>query len=383
MSKVKVNLLIATWSGGRYNPSKNYLKVLLKRVFELRHDLEQITIIVPEGSWDEEYYRLEEYMKHKVAFLHRPANDRSYGQFVYAYQQYTDQFDYYIICEDDYVPNIDNFDSILVDLIEKKRADYLCGKYARQVKSDRDRAIHNQGIVRSSSFKKLLEHTPHPKYPVMGPEDGTEQLIFSEHFTDADMVIRDYADEYSVPYWAKTLMYFSEKRGYNTIFVPYQCVALPKDSHFLSTVKYTQYRSTRHEHFLRAMQLFYPNIFRDTPPSGLFIIEEPQIDLYPHNGMEESMGVFDLVRKDSKLYIQSVFIHPKYVKEDIDVTICERISWENRGENLYMTIENLELCKKLLKQGWINVDIEGVSVMCKNLTQKEYTLSTKSLMSNI
>lgn len=344
--KQKVNYVIATWSGNRYNPSKDYLKVHIKRLFELKHNLDQITIVRPLGSDNDEYYNINIDILTSatcpVIIINRPANDRSYGQFIYAYQQNLNEgFTHQICVEDDYVPNIDNFDSILVDMIEDKDADYLCGKYAKQTNRDRDRAIQNQGIVRTSSFKKMLDRC-NPIFPPMGPEDGTEQLIFSEYFTDNGMIIRDYANEYSIPYWAKTLMYFSEKRGFETIFVPYQCIVLDKDSHFLSTVKYTPFRK-------ESFKGLYG--FNEVNSGDWFIIQEPQIDLYPHNGKDVWLGFFKLHRDiDGKL---SMHCHSMNEHKHIDLIMYERISWENRGENLYiwMNVEN-ELFEKLKSLKW-------------------------------
>lgn len=321
----KANYVIATWSGSRYNPANDYLKVHLKRLFELKHSLAQITIVRPLGSDNEEYYNLPEEIRSKVVIINRPANDRSYGQFIYAYQKYTDKFTHYIIAEDDYVPNIDHFDDILVDLIEKKGCDYLCGKYAKQTRIDRLRAIQNQGIVKSDSFKKLLEVFPEPKFPVMGPEDGTEQLIFSEYFTDAGMVIKDYSEEYSVPYWTKTLTYFTKDQSWDTIFVPYQCVAQGIADHFKMNIQCLQ-----------------------TADEGVFNVIKPAINLYGITDQEEVLGSFVLHREDGFLFISINGI------SDIDlfVGVAERVSWMNRSENLYLFIENPLVMEKLKYFNW-------------------------------
>lgn len=375
----KINYLIATWSGSRYSQSKDYLKVHLKQLFSVKHNLDQITIIRPLGSNNDDFYNIEdiipELFKDKVFIINRPANDRSYGQFIYAYQQYTDQFDYYIIVEDDYMPGMDDFDTILVDLIEEKGADYLCGKYARQAKRDRDRAIHNQGIVKSSSFKKLLEHTPSPKYPVMGPEDGTEQLIFSEHFTDAGMVIKDYSDSFSVPYWAKTLMYFSEEKSFNTIFIPYQVKVLPIDSHFLCNIGYT-ISSKKHVLFQEYLNNQYNGkIFEFSHPSSQYIVQEPQIDLYPHNGIDVPVGVISqFIDNDGKLNFQC-FINKNI--NNIYYTSCmlDRLSWENRGENVYTTIDiinNDDIIKKLKELNWEIVNEQVLENITRYKLMKDY-----------
>lgn len=333
----KVNYVIASWSGSRYNPANDYLKVHLKRLFELKHNLAQITIVRPLGSDNDEYYELPDYIKEKVIIINRPANDRSYGQFIYAYQQYTDQFTHYIIAEDDYVPNIDNFDDILVKLIEEKGCDYLCGKIGRQSKNDRDRCIHNQGIVRASAFRKMLDRC-NPLFPVMGPEDGTEQQIFYDYFINNDLFVEDYSNEYTVPYWAKTLTYFTKNQDWETIFVPYQCVVRGLPHHFLSNIQVS-----------------------NTEAQDTFLVVKPGINLYPFDDKEEVLGKFDLYRNEFGLCIDITQVKDNDM--DLFVTIAERVSWMNRGENLHLSVDNYQLSDKLKCFNWEH--IENTPVMFK------------------
>ena len=328
---MKINYLLATWSGSRYTKCNDYLKVHLKRLFELKHSLDQITVIRPLGSDNDDFYDVGDEILLKIVILNRPDNDRSYGQFVYAYQQYTDKFDYYIIVEDDYIPNIDNFDSILVNLIEKKQCDYLCGKYATQRRNDPLRAIHNQGIVKASAFKHILSKVD-PKFPKMGPEDGTEQIIFSKYFTDNGLTIKDYADEYSVPFWSKTLHYFSKKRGFNTIFVPYQCIVDNIDAHFLSSIQYKAFNK-KDTAFLLEVTRHWAQVYDE----NVFIIVEPGINLlYPYENEEIKLGYFKLFRDECNALNIECFIHPNYLNNNYYDIIIKRIAWENRSEKLFI-----------------------------------------------
>lgn len=362
----KVNYVIATWAGNRYNPANDYLKVHLKRLFELEHNLAQITIVRPLGSDNDEYYNLPEEIRSKVVIINRPSNDRSYGQFIYAYQQYTDQFDYYIIAEDDYIPNIDNFDLFLVAMIEAKKCDYLCGKYAKQSRHDRLRAIQNQGIVKAESFKKLLEACPEPKFPVMGPEDGTEQLIFSEYFTNNGMTIADYSDEYSVPYWTKTLTYFTKNESWDTIFVPYQCISKKTSEHALFNIQHTPLNDN-YINILSETLMYHKRMFQQGV--DIFAIVRPAVNLYNFDDKEEVKGFFGLSREDGKLFIEC-FIHPYYLQENLDWKILERISWENRGENCYTKVDNESfILNKLQDLKWVVEEQNGdVMTMYKSYT---------------
>lgn len=327
--KPRVNYVIATWSGSRYNPSKDYLKLHVRRLFELHHNLDQVTIVIPLGSDNADFYDIGDHLKERVVFLHRPANDRSYGQFIYAYQQYADQFDYYIIAEDDYCPNIDDFDQKLVSMIEEKGCDYLCGKYGTQRKSDPMRAIHNQGIVRASAFKKLLEACPEPKFPVMGPEDGTEQTIFSQYFTNNGMTIADYSDKYSVPYWTKTLTYFTKKESFNTIFVPIQCIDPNTPDHFLWNIQCEQ-----------------------TSDEGTFRVVIPNINLYPHDSKEVELNSYSLTRIGGKLHLKIQEFH----EGKLYAMIANRVAWMNRGEDVYIILDDNADEDYLFESHWVKTE---------------------------
>lgn len=335
---MRVNYLIATWAGARYNPSKDYLKIHLKRLFELHHNLDQITVIRPLGSDNDDFYDVGEEMLSKIVILNRPDNDRSYGQFIYAYEQYRDQFDYYIICEDDYVPNIDNFDQILVGLINKKNVDYLCGKWGTQCRQDPPRCIMNQGIVRSSAFKTMLERCS-PKFPKMGPEDGTEQQLFADYFTNNGLNIADYSDEYSVPYWTKTLTYFTKNRSWDTIFVPYQCLSKDTSPHFLSHV---QRSSTRTE--------------------DEFNIIDPAVNLYPSSDRDVIIGSYKIIKENNVPFIQCD------VSPELYITMLERITWYHRDQYLFLKInKNCVDYTTLINSHWIEVnEIDGYAIMHKD-----------------
>lgn len=338
---MKVNYLIATWAGNRHTSKPDYLKVHVNRLFELKHNIDQVTIIRPLGSDNDDFYDIGEDLLSKVTIINRPANDRSYGQFIYAYQQYTDQFDYYIIVEDDYCPNIDHFDSILIREIEEKGVDYLCGKWGTQSRMDPPRCIMNQGIVKASAFKNMLEKCD-PVFPPMGPADGTEQQIFSDYFTNNGLTIGDYSDKYPVIFWSKTIMYFTKHRGLETIFTPYQCVSKNIPAHFLSPIQYRKINNG-------------------------YLIEDPGVCLYPFTDNSKNIGFFNtVIDNENRLFITDVIFDKGY--ENLDTIIFDRISWENRSENLYLHIDkSCSTFNKLKELNWIVLSEEGdIALMMKD-----------------
>lgn len=245
-----VNYLLATWSGKRRNPSTDYLRAQIAQLSKLVHRLDQITVIRPEGSNDPEYYGGFEsghgdYTEYVL--LDRPTNDRAYGQFLFAYQQFPD-FDYYVLVEDDYLPNCDDFDRILIEVMEEKGCDYLCGSYGPVPGGKVDVPRHNIGIIKGEALKRIVETTPNYKFHPNGENDGQEQEMFADLCHAAGVKIADYSDRFPVPYYDRYLRYFSEKRGKETLFVPYQllhCKAFgyhgeegDENSHFLSTMEF-------------------------------------------------------------------------------------------------------------------------------------------------
>lgn len=328
---MSTNYVIATWSGVRRNPSTEYLKKHLQRLFELKHSLTQITVVRPAGSDNKDFYDLDAETLSKIVILDRPDNDRSYGQFLYAYKTYGDQFSHYIIAEDDYIPNIDNFDTILLSLLEEKGCDYLCGKYGRFKTSDPLHPQQNQGIVKSSAFKTILENDPDPKFHKNGIEDGQEQSMFAKLFTKNGLTISDYSDRYSIPYFDRYLRYFSEIKSFNTIFVPYQCLF-----HRAFTYEWDlpDSKPQPDSHFLSEM---------------LFVVKGDGFDVVDEDVVK---GSFKVYREQGQLFIE-LRIEEEYYR----LLTLERFIYENRSEHVNMWIEQEDpLFNKLKVRGWENVN---------------------------
>lgn len=248
------NYIIATWSGKRRNPSNDYLKAQIRQLERLEHSIDQVTIVKPEGSDDPDYYptdeeivAMQERASWQYVHMWRPINDRAYGQFLYAFQL-DDDFDYYFLVEDDYLPNIDNFDTRLIELMKEKGCDYLCGSFGPVPGGTVDIPRHNVGVMTGPALKRLMKFNPKPTFYPNGENDGQEQEMFGQMCKNAGLVIKDYSQDYPVPYFDRYLRYFSEKRGERTLFVPYQLLHHKAfgyhgeegdaNSHFLSTMEF-------------------------------------------------------------------------------------------------------------------------------------------------
>lgn len=248
------NYLIATWSGKRRNPSKDYLRAQFRQLQKLKHSLTEITVIIPKGSDDKEYYDIPELRLDDTDvapcrtvnnWLHRPINDRSYGQFLFACRELPGS-DFYFLVEDDYLPACDNFDTLLIQALEFKKADYLCGSFGPVPGGKVNVPRHNVGVIRGDALRRIAELNI--KFFPNGEGDGQEQEMFGNACIQAGVKIADYSDLFSVPYYDRYLRYFSPMKDLAAPFAPYQLIehkafgyhgeSGDENSHFLSTMEF-------------------------------------------------------------------------------------------------------------------------------------------------
>lgn len=240
------NYLIATWSGRRRNPSTDFLKAQFRQLRKLKHRLDEITVIIPKGSDDPDYYDVP--AEYANTWLRRPENDRSYGQFLFACRQLP-RADFYFLVEDDYLPVCDNFDSTLIGFLNFREVDYLCGSFGPVPGGTVSVPRHNVGVIRGDALRRIAELNP--KFLPNGEGDGQEQEAFGNACKEAGVKIGDWSDTWEVPYFDRYLRYFSERFGGNNsigqpIFSPYQLVEKKalgyhneeNEDHFLSTMEF-------------------------------------------------------------------------------------------------------------------------------------------------
>jgi len=266
-------------------------------------------------------------MSSKIEILERPENDRSYGQFLFAYKRFGNEFSHYIIAEDDYIPNLDNFDLILYNLMQQKACDYLCGKYGRTNINDPDHPQQNMGMVKASAFEKILSTDPNPTFYKNGDNDGQEFIMFGDLFAKNGLTIADYSDHYSVPYFDRYMRWFSESRNAETLFVPYQLL-----HHRAFTYKEDNENSIPDpdSHFLMDMTFeFKRNVFTITIDGSY-------------------AGFFRTYRNNNLLFIQAYPIDLKH-----GLPILERFVYENRMETVYTHIPpDKILADKMIRCRW-------------------------------
>jgi len=221
----KINYVIATWSGKRRVPNQNYLKEHILKLSTLKHNLSQVTIVKPIfNGQNDEYYNignLAEELGCKVVILDRHSNlGESYGQLFYSYETYKDEFDYYIFCEDDYLPHIDDFDKYLLD--RQNPEGYLCSFCGVNDKYPDGGCSISNGLISTKQMKNIHEKNPDPVGRISGRNGNDCHKNFADLLIECGLNFKDFASEFSVPYWGGNLIEYGKVDTTKTIFSPNQ-----------------------------------------------------------------------------------------------------------------------------------------------------------------
>ena len=126
---MKINYVIATYNGKckrqhKYPLPKDVLKEHLKKVVKISSSISQITIMKATScNFYSDYYDINDIIKQSnipVKIIECENFGYSEGQWLKCYEIYKNNFDYYLFVEDDYCPNMENFDKILINCYKNK-----------------------------------------------------------------------------------------------------------------------------------------------------------------------------------------------------------------------------------------------------------------------
>jgi hypothetical protein len=170
----KVNYLIAAADHRIGRPQSDFrvdgADILKLHLRELRKTdlskLSQVTILRITQSGEKEscissYWDVEEQIKDfgcPVVMLDIKHECLSYGAWVRAVQKYQEEFDYYIIIEDDYYPVLHNFVEVLTSLHNRLLPN---GGYLNSLTACKWAAISN-GIIDSATFLRAIKKVKDP-----------------------------------------------------------------------------------------------------------------------------------------------------------------------------------------------------------------------------
>jgi hypothetical protein len=203
-----INYVIAAWAGDRrvndlvYKSDRTcYLKSHLQQLEKLKHNLDQITIVVASAVEDRpEFAEYIDSIRDKYTIIERENYGQSYGSWCKAYEIYRDKFDYYVFVEDDYVFMLDDFDSLLVeDFKSRENCGYLCSKVGKS-KDGIEHASISNGICSSEALGKVWDKfgwLPHPMDNIYSTDP---QICFSLAFADVGYRLQDFSESYFLPY---------------------------------------------------------------------------------------------------------------------------------------------------------------------------------------
>lgn len=218
---MKINYVIASWNGPRvYKISKSgfskYEKVLkthIKQISNLEHNLTKITLMKPGSPHINSYYDID--YSDNIQVISCPNKYQSYGQWLTAIEMFVDEYDYFILMEDDYIPNIDNFDSKLIQIYEEgtylcsKVSDFKCLSIRGIVEPVAHCAISN-GIISSKTIKDLIKQNNFrscfdriiaDNQKATGKNwNKNAQVVFSRYLSDNNILLKDYLNHYGADF---------------------------------------------------------------------------------------------------------------------------------------------------------------------------------------
>lgn len=233
---MKLHYVIAAWGGPRRSDDPRaqvdrtfFLRTHLERLARVRHDLQLISVVVPDGDNESPAFRAYlAGLPHPV--LRRRSNAGfSYGSFTRAYELTRGLSDGYIFVEDDYVFVEDHFDQHLLQMASDAKADLVCGAV---LPFRGDGALH-PGVALGYCSTAALDRwawfgsdMPHDRCDGGSYQKAEQwQVTWGANFAALGLTMADWLPRFATPYWTCT----DEVRWYGArdarpLVVPIQAV---------------------------------------------------------------------------------------------------------------------------------------------------------------
>ncbi len=238
-----VTLVFASYSMNRqrkdeyYPMSRKTLYYAIKALENLKHTLTKIVIVraMDNGVFDKEYYDFSGInLEHlPIEFFDVENKHISCGQWARYLDSINENYDdYYVLLEDDYTYETDNFDllikneyqrlfpdniGLLTDVAIKRQVQPLHWTGTIVLSEDSIKQIKQQG-----SFFTQLNNIIVPRGFCSG---GDIQLIISEIFSRNGLAYRSFQDNYDFFFWftdKKTVLYFKKDKNVNEMLKTFQ-----------------------------------------------------------------------------------------------------------------------------------------------------------------
>lgn len=230
---MKVNYVISAWSGLRRSGSNGTqaLKKQIDQLALLRHEVAQITIVVPINKNEPDdftsYLNSLKFTNLPIVVLRRPENTGvSYGCWSYAYDVYRRQFDCYLFMEDDYYFVEDGFDRTMVEML--KDHGLVCGFVS--CANGRRWPGNANGMASTEALEAIKnKHGKLPYDERAGNGDYTlesGQVKWGQAFEECGYKIKDITGKYAClhHYWQRKSCELipGQPKNDRFLFVPYE-----------------------------------------------------------------------------------------------------------------------------------------------------------------
>lgn len=230
---MRINYVIASWSGPRRGGGDGLsaLRKQLAALDGLKHDLAQVTIVVPFNPAEPPEYTayLEALPESRtpVVVLRRPENvGVSYGCWSHAYEAGRGAFDAYLFMEDDYYFVQDHFDRILADMLEGHG--FVCGFVSRA--HGREWPGNANGLASAAALEAIRTKFGRLPYDAAARDGGytqeSGQVRWGLAFQECGYKIRDITTRYACLhyYWQRHACDLIPGQPANDrcLFVPYE-----------------------------------------------------------------------------------------------------------------------------------------------------------------
>jgi len=211
----KIAYVVVLWSGLRrvmpqiYRDDRSfYLEQHMIQLTKLRHNCHTIFLVVNECPEKNEAFetklreaplRLE---GRRVDIVRRPNVGMSYGALADVFERHGDEFDYFLLIEDDYTPVVDDFDKEILSFFGEKTG-WVCGRYAGCVGYERAHASISNGLV-SAEALRAVKHKfgclPYSSGDDYADNEFKGQVGLSWAILDSGYEIKDVLSRYASPF---------------------------------------------------------------------------------------------------------------------------------------------------------------------------------------
>lgn len=230
---MKINYIIATWSGKRINSYSDfdyYKNVLKNHIIELNkisNNIDEITIMRPFNPIKNDYYDIE--LNDKIKIIDCNNEYQSYGQWLKAIEINLNKFDYFILIEDDYIPSINNFDVKLIDIYSENT--YLCSKISTDYPEFHCEV--SNGIISNKTIERVIKNVNFRSWfdmyarnkPHFVFSNTNYQIAFSRYLFENGINLLDYRKHYLVDFYVHNKIWdysLSDTTYKEKIFTPIQ-----------------------------------------------------------------------------------------------------------------------------------------------------------------